>query len=91
MEGAESETQEVAVMATASRTVQLPTTLLYQETSVAGRLGPCLHLMLIETVAFVDYLALIFEPPMLCKLHALNPMALHSLVVPQTAPLQDNC
>ena len=40
MEVAESGTQEVAVMATATRTVQLPYTLLYQERNVSGLWGP---------------------------------------------------
>ena len=66
MEDAESETQEVAVMATATRTVQLPSTLLYRETSVSGHPGPCLHLMLRCQPSSIKYQVLDLHRPVRC-------------------------
>ena len=90
MEDAGPETQKVAGMATATRMVQLPSTsLVVPSNEYVSPFGvlPWPH---VETPAFVDTLAPIFELRMPHELHAPNSVALHRSGFPQAAPLQDN-
>ena len=90
MEDAEPGTQGLAGMATATRMVQLPSTSLVVPTNEYVSPFGVLPRPYVETPAFVDTLAPIFELPMPHELHAPNSVAFHRSVFPQTAPLQDN-
>ncbi len=92
MEDAESETQEVEGMATATRMIQLPSTPLVVPSNEYVSPSGALPWPRVETpaLAFVDTLAPIFEPPIIRELHAPNSVALQGLIFPQAAPLQDN-
>ena len=74
-------------MATATRTVQLPPTPSYIPSDECASPSGALPSPHVETpVPFVNYLALIFEPPMLRELHAPNSIALHTLAFPKLRP-----
>ena len=77
-------------MATATGMVQLPSTSLVVPSNEYVSPFEALPWPRVETPAFVDTLAPIFEPHMPHELHAPNPVALNGLVFPQAAPLQDN-